>query len=267
MTDSGGRASTATVRVVVEGSGSGSGAGQGAGPGSGQDAGSGSGSGSGSSQGSGSGSDSGGVKGGSSACATVSAFRSLRVTPRGAGLRFSFARRRPGAVVVDVFRAATTRRVTAIKRVKRFRGRTRSFTWRGGGVASGTYFTRVALRSGGRRTDVRRAAFERRGGAFATRRAFARRDGCGAIRAFKLERPVFGGPSRPLSLSFRLARRGRAVVDVLRGRKVVKRVSRRMRTGQRTYRLRVSARGLKRGEYRIRLRAGSAKATLGARRL
>ena len=54
---------------------------------------------------------------------------------------------------------------------------------------------------------------------------------------------------------------------MLRGGKVVKRVSSRQRTGLRTYRLRVSARGLARGEYRIRLRAGQAKATLGARRL
>ena len=48
---------------------------------------------------------------------------------------------------------------------------------------------------------------------------------------------------------------------------VVKRVSSRTRTGLRTYRLRIAARGLARGDYRIRLRAGTAQPTLGARRL
>ena len=247
VTDTGGRSSTATVRVTVAGGGAGNGTG-GTGGGGGT-------------------AGQGGTPGGPGACATASGFRSLRVTPRGAGLRFAFTRSRPGDVTVDVFRAATARRVTELRRVARFAGRTRSFTWGGGKVGAGTYFTRVALRSGGRRIDVRRAAFSRRGGAFAKRARFARRDGCGAIRSFKLERPVFGGRTRPLSVSFRLGATRRAVVDVLRGGKLVKRVSNRRRTALRTYRLRISARGLARGEYRIRLRAGTAKATLGARRL
>jgi hypothetical protein len=210
----------------------------------------------------------GGVAGAGAACATAAAFRSLKVTPRGSGLHFAFARRRSGSVIAEVFRTASGGRVTALRRVARFRGRARSFSWDGGDVADGTYFTRVALRSpSGRRLDVRRAAFERRDGGFAKRAAFARRDGCGAIRAFKLERPVFGGRTRALGLSFRIANKSRAVVEVLRGRKVVKRVSSRVRKGLRTYRLRVSARGLARGEYRIRLRAAGATATLGARRL
>jgi hypothetical protein len=210
---------------------------------------------------------SGGVKRGPAACATASGFKSLRVRPRGSGLRFSFARSRPGDVVAEVFRAAAGGRVTEVKRVARFSGKRRSFTWDGADAADGTYFTRVALRSGGRRVDVRRTAFERRRGVFARRAAFARRDGCGPIRAFKLERPVFGGRTRPLEVSFRLARTQRAVIGVLRGKKVVKTVSTRTRKGGRTYRLRISARGLARGEYRIRLRAGKATATLGARRL
>ena len=78
---------------------------------------------------------------------------------------------------------------------------------------------------------------------------------------------MFGGRTRPLRLSFRLAGDAQAVVDVLRGGKRVKRVSDRARKGLRTYRLRVSARGLARGDYRIRLRAGGGKAKLTARRL
>jgi hypothetical protein len=87
------------------------------------------------------------------------------------------------------------------------------------------------------------------------------------IRSFKLRRRTFGGRAGALVVSFRLARKGRAVVDVLRGRKVVRRVSARTRKGSRTYRLRVSPRGLARGSYRIRLRAGGATAILKARRL
>jgi hypothetical protein len=64
-----------------------------------------------------------------------------------------------------------------------------------------------------------------------------------------------------------LARTGRAVLDVLRGRKVVRRVSARSRKGARTYRVRIRARRLARGTYRIRLRAGGATAILKARRL
>jgi hypothetical protein len=236
------------------------------------------------SQGAGAGSPAGGRPAGGSAtgrgqtagaaCATASAFRSARVTPRGGGMRFAFARSRAGDVVVDVFRASTARRVTEIERVARFDGRERSFDWpaRGAGLPDGVYFARVALVApDGRRLDVRRHAFERRDGAFHALPAFARRDTCGAIRAFKLESPVFGGRTRPLRLSFRLARDSRAVVDLLRGGRVVKRVSSRGRQGLRTYRLRVGARGLPRGEYRVRLRAlrggGTSRAVLAAKRL
>ncbi|HET8949040.1 MAG TPA: hypothetical protein VFN44_00975, partial [Solirubrobacteraceae bacterium] len=88
-----------------------------------------------------------------------------------------------------------------------------------------------------------------------------------AIRSFKLGRRTFGGRAGALVVAFRLARTERAVVDVLRGRKVVRRVSARTRKGGRTYRLRISGRGLARGSYRIRLRAGGATAILRARRL
>ncbi len=233
MTDSGGRSGTATVRVTVTGGGGPAG---GAPPPASTT--------------------------GAETCATASAFRSLRVKPRGRGLRFAFSRAAGGRVAVDVFRAATARRVGKLRRVARFRNRSRSFTWKGRGVRAGTYYTRVRLRG-----DVRRHAFARRSGRFRARPAFARRDGCGPIRAFKLERPVFGGPARPLRVSFRLAAPGRARVDVLRGGKVVRRVSNRRRQGLRTYRLRIAARGLERGTYRVRLRAGGARSKLAARRL
>jgi immune inhibitor A len=241
VTDSGGKSSSATVKVTVQAA---------AGQSSGTPA-------------------AGGAQAGPGApgCATISAFRSARVTPRGAGMRFALKPSRAGSVVVDVFRASTNRRVREIERVARFTNRRGSFTWAPRrSLGAGVYFTRVALIApDGRRVDVRRQAFERRDGAFRARRAFARRDGCGPIRAFKLESPVFGGRTRPLRVSFRLARDSRAVVELMRGSRVVKRVSDRRRQGLRTYRLRISARGVARGEYRVRLRATRAGKTTTAR--
>ncbi len=176
------------------------------------------------------------------------------------------ARRRGGRRLPRRHRAPRRPRSSASRASAAARARSR---WRGRrrGERHVLHARRAAL--GGRRLDVRRAAFERRGGAFATRAGRSRAaTAAGAIRAFKLERPGVRRPDpRRCRCPFRLARtRPRGGRRAARG-KVVKRVSRRMRTGLRTYRLRVSARGLARGEYRIRLRAGSAKATLGARRL
>jgi hypothetical protein len=88
-----------------------------------------------------------------------------------------------------------------------------------------------------------------------------------AIRTFTRARRTFGGRAGALVVTFRLARTQRATLDLLRGRKVVKVISKRTRKGGRTYRLRIGARGLRRGAYRIRLRAGGTTAILGARRL
>ena len=103
--------------------------------------------------------------------------------------------------------------------------------------------------------------------AVAVRSATATRPRAKAIRSFKLARRSFGGRAGALVVTFRLARTQRATLDLLRGGKVVRVVSKRTRKGGRTYRLRVGARGLARGAYRIRLRAGGATAILGARRL
>ncbi len=78
---------------------------------------------------------------------------------------------------------------------------------------------------------------------------------------------MFGGRTKPLRLSFRLARSGRARVELLRRGKVIKLVSNRSRKGLRTYRLQIAARGLARGDYKVRLRASGARSTLTARRL
>ena len=68
-------------------------------------------------------------------------------------------------------------------------------------------------------------------------------------------------------MSFKLAKGARARIDLMRGRKVVRKVSSRRRTGLRTHRLKIRPRELARGEYRVRLRVGKVTKKLSARRL
>jgi hypothetical protein len=100
----------------------------------------------------------------------------------------------------------------------------------------------------------------------AVRSATGKRQGK-AIRSFMVVRRSFGRRAGPLLVRFRLARTQRATVDLLRGGKVARLVSKRTRRAGRTHRLRVSARGLARGRYQIRLRTGTERATLRVRRL
>jgi hypothetical protein len=109
--------------------------------------------------------------------------------------------------------------------------------------------------SSGRR-DADRIALVRRNGRFSGRPSFYRRTSCGLLTSFRLERPAFGGRrARDLGVSFRLARTGRATVEVLRGTRVVRRLAAKQFRGGVFHRLRVSPSGLPRGTYRVRLRA------------
>jgi hypothetical protein len=54
--------------------------------------------------------------------------------------------------------------------------------------------------------------------------------------------------------SFRLTRRARASLTVLRGKRVVRRAPMRVRRADITHRLKLSARGLPKGDYRFILR-------------
>ena len=73
-------------------------------------------------------------------CASSSAFERTAVLrrKRGRALRFAFERRGTAKVTVDLFRTARGKRIGQ-RRVKRFAGRSRSFTWngRGGKVTDG----------------------------------------------------------------------------------------------------------------------------------
>ena len=205
-------------------------------------------------------------------CAVSSGFRSVTVVPRRGGLRFAFARRIARPVTVEVFRQSDGRRILGNRRIARFAGRTRSFTWSGTGVRSGAYFVRLTMKLAGGRTDVRRAALARSGGRFRARRSFYRRESCGVLESFKLGSTVFGGrQNRAMDIAFRLTRRARVSVQVLRGRRVVRTFRAQTREARITHRLRLASEGLRRGDYTIRMTVeyGGKRLTsaLGARRL
>ena len=78
------------------------------------------------------------------------------------------------------------------------------------------------------------------------------------LRTFRLNRPVFGGRrERPLIVRYRLRDRARVTLTVYRGRgddkKLVKRIIRGVRREGRTYTHRIPSRGLKGGNYMVRI--------------
>jgi len=210
------------------------------------------------------------------ACRSRLTFRSVSARARGRKATLSFSRRGSAPVQVDVFQSTVGRRVIGERLVARFANRTRSFTWngranrRGRRVRDGYLFVR--FRTGPGRGEARRVALRRVGGRLSRRPGFQRRDTCDLLTSYKLERPAFGGSTgRPLGISVRLSRAGTARIRVTQGAHTVKTYSRRVRAGAATQRLRLSARGLRKGDYRFRLvvRSGRSvtRSTLLARRL
>ncbi len=206
-------------------------------------------------------------------CAAVrTSFRSVRVTPAGRGLRFSFTRRVARPVAIDVFQTSVGRRVIGEDRVFRRVVRSSPVRWSGRSARDGFLYARLQIRDERGRTDTRRIALRRRGGRFALRPTFYRATSCATLTSFKLERPVFGGRrSRSLGISYRLARAGRVTIEVRRGPRVVRRFRTATRAANVTHRLRLGARGLRRGRYEVRLRyagdRGTVRASLYAQRL
>jgi hypothetical protein len=205
--------------------------------------------------------------------ATTQSFRTVSARPRGRrGLRFAFTRRVNRPATVDVFQVSAGRRVLGQRRVARFARRTGAFSWSGARGSDGLYFVRFTIRDERGRLDERRVALVRRNGRFAPRPDFYRRTSCATLTSFKLERPAFGGSrNRALGIAFRLAREGRVTVEVLRGRRVVRRFATQTRRARITHRLRLAPERLPRGTYTVRLRyvgeQGSLTATLFAQRL
>ncbi|HWT91535.1 MAG TPA: M14 family zinc carboxypeptidase [Solirubrobacteraceae bacterium] len=195
-------------------------------------------------------------------CVASSGFASVGARRSGRGVTLSLARKVSAAATVSVFQQSAGRQITGERLVARFANRTGTFTWNGRAtqkgrtVTDGFYFVRFSVPVGGGQSDVRRVALQRTGGRFVVRPTFYRRATCDALESFKLERPVFGGPTnRALNVSFRLASPARVTVTVLKGTRTIRTLGPTNRRAGVTHRLRLDATGLARGEYRVRLSA------------
>ncbi len=194
------------------------------------------------------------------ACAATAGFTSVGLRRSGRGLRFDLTPRAGGAATVDVFQQSRGRRITGERRVARFTNRTGPFTWDGKGrsVTDGYYFVRYRIAG-----DTRRIALRRSNGRFTKIADFYRRATCDLVPSYKLIRPVFGGTrTRALGISYVVAKQARVTVTVLRGSRVVKRYAARTAAANRTYRLSLPARGLARGDYKVRLVASAGSETV-----
>ena len=175
-----------------------------------------------------------------SRCTASTALRGVAVRVRG--------RRAPRVVVprgrkvkVTVFRHSAGRSIVGQRRVRSLRRVRRD----------GSYSVRVT-----RGSETRRFALVRSRGRWSARPSFERTSRCGLVTRLKAERPVFGGRSGlAAQVSYRLREPARVTLTVRRGRKVVRSFGPRDDAAGRTYRQRLAAERLRRGEYTIELRA------------
>ena len=203
------------------------------------------------------------------ACASAAILRGVKASAAGRGVRFAFSKKAAQKVNVDVFQVTAGRKVIGERLVGRFRGKSKSFTWNGRSkgkrVKPGFFFARYSIRLPNGQRDVRRKVLRLKGGRFTSRPDFYRRDTCGLLRSYKLERPAFGGSSkRPLRVAFRLTRAANVRIQVLRGNTVKTLVKSKRFAAGRTHRASLSTKGLRKGDYQVQIRvtrAGSKTAT------
>ena len=194
-------------------------------------------------------------------------FTALKVTRAGTGLKFEGGSRGPSSsFLAEVFQVTKGRKAIKPKRLARFTVNG-SFTWRPKGkLRAGTYFARMTARGSGARPDVRSVGLERRGSRFVGRKPFQRPDTCGEISLFRLDSPAFG-PERKLTAAFTLTKPGKATIEVYRGKKRVKRIKKTVKSANRLQKVAIAPKRLRRGEYRVVLRAAGKKETLYAKRV
>jgi hypothetical protein len=154
------------------------------------------------------------------ACPSTSGFN--RVSAR--GNRITVVRRQPRPFSVELFRHSKGRRVID-RRVARFNPKKDTLVLPKKAPA-GYYFARIRMVLPGT-DDVRRVALRRQGKRWSVRPDHYMRTSCGALRAFKLERTVFGGTKRvPLRIAYRLPLGvSKVTIEILRGNKVVKTIN------------------------------------------
>jgi len=191
-------------------------------------------------------------------CVTGSGLRSARVRARGrrrARLSFLPSLGRVPATV-EVLRVARPgsllRRAVRVVRARRLR----ALDVRG--LRDGWYVARIAARGANRKLDRRVVGFRVLRGRVILQPAFARRARCALLRSATLGSPRFGSILRA---RVRVGARARVTVEALRGRRVVRRVTRTLAPGrERTIPLRAR---FARGRHRVRIRVvrGRSRAT------
>ena len=121
------------------------------------------------------------------------ASRARRRARAGAGCASRSRAAWPARATVEVFQASVGRRIVGNRRIARFTGPRRSFTWSGRRARNGLLFARFRVRVAKGVSDVRRVTLRRSHGRFRLGRSFYRRRSCGLLTEFKLGSPVFGG--------------------------------------------------------------------------
>jgi hypothetical protein len=201
-------------------------------------------------------------------CQSNAGFARVSVKPSGAGLQFSGTTPRDAQFAATVYQAAAGRRAIQLRSVASF-GVKGSYRWDGkpdsGRLARGSYIARVVARGRQTRSDQRAFAFRYTGSRFAQLKPFARRDTCGRLSYLRLASPVFGG-RYPLTLNLATTKSGKVTVALSRKGKRVAR--KKVKTSaNRLARVTFPARKLKRGTYKVVVKAGKARGKLFAARL
>jgi hypothetical protein len=184
-------------------------------------------------------------------CASAAGFKSAHVRLKKRALRFAPKRRQSRKFDVAFYRQSRgTRGVfKKSKLIKRFRGKTKAFTWKGARkLGTGSYYARFTMKLPDGSTDLRRVALRRVGGRFKRAKRFYQLINCGVFSTWELGGSVFGGSKGiPLKISYKLARGADSVaVVVRRGNKVVKRL-RGPGGARKTFSYKMPARKVKRG--------------------
>ncbi|MDX6637784.1 MAG: trimeric autotransporter adhesin, partial [Solirubrobacterales bacterium] len=201
-------------------------------------------------------------------CTAANGFRRVRARRSGAGLAFSFSRRRDRAYSLDVFRTSAGRRLLRNRRVFHVAGtKASALRFTGRGLGDGSYFARATMQLGHGLHDIRRITLRRSHGRFTIVAPHYRRESCGLLSSFKLSEPSFGGRrDGALGVAYRFGSDVDSVqVDLLSGGKRLRRIAAAGREqSQLTYRLRVAATQLGRGTYSVRLTAHAGSRTVHA---
>ena len=204
------------------------------------------------------------------ACSTggLDAF-SVQPAP-GGGLGLRVERRQDLPFTFALLREARGRRIFTKRVLTRRISSRDAFSVDAGALPDGWYVAHVSMRLPDGRTEVRRVVLRRRSGRFAVRPDAGVHRACGMIEDLALGRSVFGGrDGRGLAIAYRLRRDVDAVTVSVLGRRG--RTLRGPTGGGRTHRLRLSPRGLPRGDVRVQLavRSGDVTTTevVSARRL